>query len=50
MFGIPQQTRVIGKILIIVKEIVEYSGTKKVISREDCLSGITTGTTVDVCY
>jgi len=26
-----------------------YSGTKKVISREDCLSGITTGTTVDVC-
>ena len=27
----------------------EYSGTKKVISREDCLSGITTGTTVDVC-
>jgi hypothetical protein len=27
----------------------EYSGTKKVISREDCLSGITTGITVDVC-
>ena len=27
----------------------EYSGSKKVISREDCLSGITTGTTVDVC-
>ena len=27
----------------------EYSGTKKVFSREDCLSGITTGTTVDVC-
>jgi len=27
----------------------EYYGTKKVISREDCLSGITTGTTVGVC-
>jgi hypothetical protein len=27
----------------------EYSGTKKVISREDCLSGITTGETVGVC-
>ena len=27
----------------------EYYGTKKVISREDCLSGITTGDTVGVC-
>ena len=27
----------------------DYYGTKKVISREDCLSGITTGTTVGVC-
>lgn len=27
----------------------EYYGTKKVISREDCLSGITTGETVGVC-
>ena len=27
----------------------EYYGTKKVISREDCLSGITTGVTVGIC-
>ena len=27
----------------------EYYGTKKVISREDCLSGITTGVTVGTC-
>ena len=33
--------RVHGRQLIIVKGDCEYSGTKKIISREDCLSGIT---------